>query len=236
MDAQTDLNNGSVAPSRYEVENRITGTLTWSKDLFGDNTSLVGLTYAGRSGRHYSFVMGTNGTPASAHGGHFLADLGSAGDNPGPQLFYVPTGTTDPIITGDAAYLADLDAYISSESCLNGSRGSIVTRNNCETDWVNVFSVRLQQEISFVGDTKFDLILDIENFGNLINDDWGRIDSYTAPSNVAPAVITIDAPGGTYNYSPNASYAGTPDTIVSKPSIARIASAYRVQFGIRFRF
>ena len=236
MDPQTDLNNGSVAPSRYEVENRITGTLTWSKEIWGDNTSMVGMTYAGRSGRHYSFVMGTDGTPASAHGGHFLADFGSEGDNPGPQLFYVPTGPTDPIITGDAAYLADLDAYISSESCLNGSRGSIVTRNNCETDWVNEFNIRLQQEISFVGDTKIDLILDIMNFGNLLNSDWGRIDSYTAPSNVAPAVIAIDTVGGTYNYSPSAGYAGTPETVVSKPSIARIASAYRVQFGIRFRF
>jgi hypothetical protein len=239
FDPQTDLNNGSVAPSRYEVENRVTGTLVWNKELFGNNNSMIGLTYAGRSGRHYSFVMGTNGTPDSAHGGHFLADFGSEGDNPGSQLFYVPTGPTDPIITGDPAFLADLDAYISSESCLNGSRGSIVTRNNCETDWVNIFSVRLQQEISFVGDTKFDLILDIENFGNLINDDWGRIDSYTAPSNVAPANVTvsdINGPLAAYVYSPAAGYAGTPDTIVSNPQIARIASAYRIQFGIRFRF
>ena len=111
-----------------------------------------------------------------------------------------------------------------------------MTRNNCETDWVNEFNIRLQQEISFVGDTKIDLILDIMNFGNLLNSDWGRIDSYTAPSNVAPAVIAIDTVGGTYNYSPSAGYAGTPETVVSKPSIARIASAYRVQFGIRFRF
>jgi len=238
MDAQTDLNNGSVAPSRYEVENRITGTLTWNKQIFGDNNSMIGLTYAGRTGRHYSFVMGTDGTGASAHGGHFLADFGSEGDNPGPQLFYVPTGPADPLIIGDPAFLADLDTYISGESCLAGSRGSIVTRNNCETDWVNIFSVRLQQEVSFVGDTKFDLILDIENFGNLLNDDWGRVDSYTAPSNVAPAVITINGTGAgsTYTYAPTASYAGTPETVVSKPAIARIASAYRVQFGIRYRF
>ena len=29
----------------------------------------------------------------------FLADFGSEGDNPGPMLFYVPTGTSDPLIS-----------------------------------------------------------------------------------------------------------------------------------------
>ena len=91
-----------------------------------------------RSGRHYSYVVGSSN---AAFGGAFLADFGSEGDNPGPMLFYVPTGTSDPLVTGDAAFLADLDTFISSESCLNGSRGSIAQRNDCETDWVNIVSV-----------------------------------------------------------------------------------------------
>jgi len=236
MDPQTDLNNGSVAQSRYEVENRITGQLIWNKELFGDNNSMIGISYAGRSGRHFSHVFGTAGAPV--FGGHFLADFGSEADNPGSQLFYVPTSATDPLITGDPAFLADLDEYISGESCLNGNRGSIVPRNNCETDWVNIFSIRFMQEISFVGDTKFDIIVDIENVGNLLNSDWGRVDSYTAPSNVAPAVAAIVTAGANsvYSLTPNASYAGTADTVVPNPSIARLASAYKVQFGVRFRF
>jgi hypothetical protein len=234
FDPQTDLNNGQVAPSRYEVENRITGTLVWNKELFGDNNTMIGLTYAGRSGRHFTYVFGSGGVPT--FGGNFLADFGSEADNPGPMLFYVPTDVNDPIITGDPAFLADLDAYIEGESCLRGSRGSIVTRNNCETDWVNIVSLRFMQEISVFEDTSFDLFLDIENVGNLINSDWGRVDSYTAPSNVAPAIVGLNGAGTQYVLTPNASYQGTPDTIVPNPSIARIASAYRLQFGVRFRF
>jgi len=232
FDAQTDLNNGLVAPSKYEVEHRITANLIWSKELFGDNMTTVGLAYAGRSGRHYSYVFGSGN---AAFGGTFLADFGSEGDNPGPMLFYVPTGTNDPLISPltDAAFLADLDAFISSEGCLNGSRGGIVGRNSCESDWVNILSVRLQQEIKF-GDTAVDLFLDIENFGNLINSDWGRVDSYTAPSNVSPATVAID--NNQYVLTPNASYSGTPQSVVPQPSIARIASAYRLQLGVRFRF
>jgi len=236
FDAQTDLNNGQVGPSKYEVEHRITANLIWSKELFGDNMTTVGLAYAGRSGRHYSYVFGSGGAPT--FGGTFLADFGSEGDNPGPMLMYVPTGVSDPLITGDAGFLADLDAFISSEGCLNGARGSIIGRNSCETDWVNILSVRLQQEIKF-GDTAVDLFLDIENFGNLINSDWGRVDSYTAPSNVAPAIVGIDdANPGQFVLTPSASYdpAVGASSIVPQPAIARIASAYRLQLGVRFRF
>jgi len=232
FDAQTDLNNGQVASSKYEVEHRITANLRWQKELFGNNVTSVGLTYAGRSGRHYSYVLGSAN---AAFGGNFLADFGSEGDNPGPMLFYVPTGTSDPLVTGDAAFLADLDTFISGESCLNKSRGSIARRNDCETDWVNIVSLTVQQEINF-GRTAFDVFLNIENFGNLINDDWGRIDSYTAPSNVSPATVAIDAVNNQYIYTANASYNGTPESVTPRPAIARLPSAYRVQLGVRFRF
>ena len=233
FDPVTDANNPDVAQSRYEVEHRVTATATWQKELFGDNMSTVGLVYAGRSGRHFSYVFGSQGTPT--FGGHLFADFGSEGDNPGSQLFYVPTGTSDPIITGDPAFLADLDEFISSTDCLNAFRGSIVTRNSCKTSYVNVVSLRLMQEINF-GNMGFDLMLDIENIGNLLNDDWGRVDSYTAPSNVVPANVAIA--GGQYVLTPNVSYSAAEgaSSIVPRPLIAALPSVYRIQLGVRFRF
>ena len=167
-------------------------------------------------------------------GGTFLADFGSEGDNPGSQLFYVPTGTSDPIVTGDPGFLADLNAYIDAEECLSDHRGAIVPRNECESDWVNIFSLRIQQEIKAWGDSSFDLFFDIENLGNFLYEGWGRIDTYTAPSNVAPATAAIE--GNQYVYTPNASYQGPGDPIVPAQAIARIPSVYRVQLGLRFRF
>ena len=234
FDPQTDLNNSSVAPSRFEIEDRITATFTWQDQIFGDNTTRVGLTYAGRSGRHFSYVFGSNGAPT--FGGTFLADFGSEGDNPGAQLFYVPTGADDPLITGDPGFLADLNTFISGDECLNEQRGSIAGRNSCEASWVSIVSLRFQQEIQAFGDTSFDFILDIENLGNLINDDWGRVESYAAPSNVAPANVAISADGSQYILTPVAGYAGTSDTVVPNQTIARIPSAYRIQFGLRFSF
>jgi len=231
FDAQTDLNNGQIGASKYEVEHRITANLSWQKELFSENMTSIGLSYAGRSGRHYSYVLGSGN---AAFGGTFLADFGSEGDNPGPMLFYVPTSASDPLVTGDPAFLSDLDTFISSEGCLAGSRGSIVGRNTCETDWVNIVSLHVAQEIRISDAATFDVFFNIENIGNLINDEWGRIDSYTAPSNVSPA--TVDIVGGQYVYTPNASYNGTAQSVVASPAIARIPSVYRLQLGVKFGF
>ncbi len=234
-DTGTDMQNPVVAPSRYEVENRVTATLSWQKELFGDNVSSIGLVYAGRSGRHFNYVFGSNGI--CTFGGHAAADCGSEGVIAGSQLFYVPTDPLDPFISGDPAFLADLDEFISTTDCLNDFRGSAVTRNNCRTSYTNVFSVRLMQEIKF-GNMGFDLMLDIENFGNLLNSDWGRVESYIAPSVVALANVTIPVAGGPYLLTPTASYdpAVGASTVAERPLIAALPSVYRIQLGVRFRF
>ena len=235
FDTGTDHNNPVVAPSRYEVENRVTATFGWQKELFGDNVSSVGLIYTARSGRHYSYVFGSNGLPT--FGGYGFGDWGSEGDLAGNQLFYVQTDPSDPFISGDAGFLADLDEFIEGDKCLKGHRGSIVTRNNCETGWINILSVRFMQEIK-VGNSSFDVMLDIENLGNLLNDGWGRVESYTAPSVVAPTNVSIPVAGGPYELTPTTSYDPVvgASSVVSRPEIAALPSVYRIQLGLRFRF
>jgi len=232
FDPQADLNNPTVSNSTFEIKDRFTAVLQWRKKLFGENTTSVGLVYSGRSGRGFSYVFGSNGVPT--FGGTFLADYGSEGDNAGPELFYVPTGPNDPIVTGDPAFLADLDAFISGDNCLSGRRGEIAPRNGCHTAWVHLVNLRLQQEIRAWGGTAFEVYMDIENLGNLLNSDWGRVEGYAEPGNVAPANVAIS--GGQYVLTPNASYQGTPDTIVPGVQTARLPSAYRIQLGARIHF
>ncbi|NNF65901.1 MAG: TonB-dependent receptor, partial [Gammaproteobacteria bacterium] len=232
FDATSDFNNMPLSPSKFEVEDRITATLDWERQLFGDNMTRASLFYTGRSGRHFSYVFGSGD---AAFGGTFLADFGSEGDNPGSHLFYVPTGVSDPLVTAtDMGFLNNVNAFIDSDDCLAGARGTIIGRNSCETDFINIFSLRLAQEIKIFDDKKLELRLDIENFGNLLNDDWGRIESYSAPSNVAIANVTIA--GGQYVYAPVSSSQVSPSTIVPRPAIARLPSVYRILFGANFRF
>ena len=232
MDPQTDLNNPILAPSRYETPERVTATLNWSKQLFGDNITAVSLVYTGRTGLHYSHVFGGGGT----FGGTFLADFGSEADNPGSQLFYVPTGMNDPIITGDTEFLGYLNDFIDGEKCLRGKRGQVVGRNDCSIGWSNLFSMRFLQEFRLKGDKSIEFTFDIENLGNLLNSDWGRLESYTAPSNIALANVAISDDGSQYILSAVSGDVVSADTLAPAPAIARLASVYRFQLGLRFRF
>jgi hypothetical protein len=90
FDAQSDLNNPQLAPSKYEVEDRVTATLLWHDNLFGEATTSIGLTYSGRSGRHFTYVFGSGGAPT--FGGTFLADLGSEATVPAHSCFTSPRG------------------------------------------------------------------------------------------------------------------------------------------------
>lgn len=225
FDPQVDLNNPDLSTSRFEIPHRFTAAFSWEKELFGENKSQVSLVYTGRSGRNYSYVYGGG----VAFGGNFLADAPSP-DNPGPNLFYVPTGVNDPLVTGGANFLANLDARISADSCLDQYRGQIAPRNACRTGWVNQMNIRFLQEIEVMDGHKIELILDVENFGNLIDSDWGRLDTIFQPSNVSMADAVIE--NGQYVYTPTANPTASP----LNPNVARLPSAYRVQFGVRYKF
>ncbi|NND43838.1 MAG: TonB-dependent receptor [Xanthomonadales bacterium] len=232
MDPQTDLNNPVLGPSRYQTEDRITATFNWQKQLFGDNTTAVTLFYTGRSGLLYTPVFGSAN---AAFGGTFLADFGSEADNPGSQLFYVPTGMSDPLVTGDPAFLQSLNTYIDSFDCLRSQRGQVAGRNSCENGWVNLWNLRFLQEFKLKGEHALELSLDIENLGNLINDDWGRVANFTAPSNIALANVAISDNGSQYIYTPVQPITSS-DDLAPNPAVARLPSVYRIQLGLRYRF
>ena len=227
FDPQRDLNDPDLATSRFEIPNRITATLSWEKEIWGENKTRLGLVYTGRSGRNFSYIFNGTGT----FGGSILADQASP-DNPGPNLFYVPSGLTDSLVTGDPAFLASLDSTISGDSCLSKYRGGIIPRNACNTGWVNQINMHFSQEVEVVPGHKVEFILDIENLGNLINSNWGRLDAIFQPSNVPLADVAISGDGSQYVLSPSGSVTAT----AANPNIARIPSAYRIQFGIRYKF
>ncbi len=227
FDAQRDLNDPDLSASKYEIPHRITATFGWEKEIFGENKTSLNFVYTGRSGRNFSYVYSGAGVP---FGGNFLADNATA-DNPGVNLFYVPTGLSDPLVTGNATFLNSLDSVIASDDCLNDNRGEIIARNACRTGWVSQVNMRFMQEVEVMKGHKVEFIMDIENLGNLIDSDWGRLDSIFQPSNVPLANVAIV--DGQYVYS---GVGGAATATGAVPNVARIPSAYKIQFGIRYKF
>jgi len=175
--------------SRYAIRDRFTGVLTWQKDLFGDNTTSVGLFYEGRSGRPYSYIYynDINGDSAETN-----------------DLFYVPAGPGDVMWTGGAEMEQAFFEWMEANAPeLQAYRGQVAPANEFRAGWTNTFDVRVSQEIpAFFEGHKAEIALDIMNVGNLLNEDWGLIEDYGFYSTRRVANYAgIDPATGKYIYN-----------------------------------
>ena len=76
------------------------------------------------------------------------------------------------------------------------------------------------------------LYLDVENLGNLLNDDWGRVEQVFFPFNfTAVDEVSINA-NGQYVYSSFDDFEDgiNPASFQSQPSV------YKIQLGLTFQF
>jgi hypothetical protein len=150
-----------------------------------------------------------------------------------------------------AQQAAAFDSYISSQECLNSQRGTIMARNSCHTPWTNEFDVSVEQGVqpllralsispSVVRGQDLTIRLDVINFGNLLNRNWGRqistsnfspISLYTQKNIVLPGTSTT-AGANLTNGVPQVTFnpAFTPFTYNN------VFSNYGMQISLRYAF
>jgi outer membrane receptor for ferrienterochelin and colicin len=238
--ATFDRNGRTLRPSDFLVEHRFNGTIDWQKELFGDNLTRVSAFWEYRSGKPYSFTMREyrdtfvwGGDSTFARRDSQLLYIPELGD---PNVIFASTGANPGALVNDPAVEAQFNAFVAAAG-LEGYRGQIVPRNFAETDWRSRINLRIQQEIGLfdlpgVGESKLNLYLDIENLGNLLNDDWGRVEQVFFPFNyTAVDEVSINA-NGQYVYSSFDDFedAVTPASVFSEPSV------YKIQLGVTFKF
>jgi len=88
-------------------------------------------------------------------------------------------------------------------------------------------AIRLKS-VPFLGESSFKFILDIENLGNLLNDDWGRVEQIGFP--FTKQVVTLDqdfGPNGELIYN---SFRDESQTVFN------LASLWKIQLGVSFSF
>jgi hypothetical protein len=93
------------------------------------------------------------------------------------DLAYIPRAN-DPIVTYKAGTTAEQIAafnhLIESDPYLSSHRGQIAERNHSQQPWINQLDLGIQQELpGFFDDNKFVVRMDIFNFLNFLNNDWG---------------------------------------------------------------
>jgi hypothetical protein len=220
-----DVNKDVLSNSKYGDNNRFVGVGSkkwkYGKDKWATTVSTV-FEYA--QGGRYSYT----------YGGDINNDGSIVND-----LIYVPTSAEIQSLTFDASpgkptqavQRAAFDQFISQDDYLNDHRGQYAERYGALSPWRGKWDVKILQDYNFKvssGSDKTNTIqfsIDILNFSNLLNSDWGLVQ---APISVQPIGVSVTGNTPTYTFN------GTQKETFSYD--ASLASRWQMQFGIRYIF
>lgn len=228
--------------SRFELPHRVVAFGTFSLSTRTD----VSLIYLGKSGSNYDFVYGGSGG---------AGDLNADGAQ-GNDLIYIPADVAkdheirfsgvsgvagaDNSPAAQAQRVAEqqgaLERFITSTDCLTRQRGRIMTRNSCRSPWTNTVNVSLRQALPAIRGQAFTVQLDVFNFMNLLNPDWGQEPLPPAGGGSVALLTHVGQTAGGL-IGPNGSQGiFTFDPATAKYDRRHVGSAYQMQLGVRYGF
>ena len=228
--------------SRFELPHRVVAYGTFS---FSTRTD-VSLIYLGRSGSNYDFVYGGSGG---------LGDLNADGAQ-GNDLIYLPADVAldseirfsgvSPIPGADnspqaqaqriAEQRSALERFITSTDCLTRQRGRLMTRNSCRSPWTNTVNVSLRQALPAIRGQSLAVQLDVFNFLNLLNRDWGQQPLPPLGGGSIPLLTHVGQTAGSLTGASGSQGVFTFDPAMEKYDRRHVGSAYQMQVGIRYGF
>ncbi|MEQ8423505.1 MAG: hypothetical protein RIA63_02270, partial [Cyclobacteriaceae bacterium] len=174
-------NEGDADRSQFSQGGRIMAQFSYRKEYLNSMASQLSLIFNGQAGQPFTYVVGASNAA-------FVND-GGFNNN---ELVYVPASQSeinlvDVTISGTTYTAAQqwqvLDAYIKDERSLDNRRGEYAQRNGGRTPFEAILDLRFLQDfyVSTPGGKRntIQFSLDIFNFTNMINQDWGRRRSLT---------------------------------------------------------
>jgi hypothetical protein len=220
------LDKTTLANAKWEQPHRIVAAGTYSFAWKMD----VSLLYTGGSGNAYDYYYSTDEN----------ADGSTAND-----LLYVPRSTTDIneiLFTGynvpaQAAQVTAqqqaFETFINSVDCLKNQRGKIMGRATCRAPWREVYNVSIRQSLPSVRGHSLSGTVDIFNFANLVNKNWGA-QKFIGGGGI-PGVQLLTRTGvATQNGKTVGVY--TFPTTTQIFDIRNVDSNYRIQLSVRYGF
>lgn len=233
--------NPQLAYSNFDLRHRIVSVNSFNFRWNEHHNTNFAVFYSGQSGSPYSVIYSSspnafnnssNATlpyiPANANDIN-LADIKDAGGN---------------VTYSAAQQRADMEAFITGDAYLSKHRGQYAERNALRTPWNHSLDLKLLHNWSFKvskqRSNSLQVSVDVFNFLNLLNNDWGHqyfvtnVNNYTVPLFKA----TNDASGKT-----PASVGYTPTYQFQKPpfngqyyTVDPISSRWQLQLGLKYSF
>ncbi|TMP85676.1 hypothetical protein CWC05_17335 [Pseudoalteromonas ruthenica] len=160
-------NIDTVGRGHYEVEHSFKINLRYKTEFFEGYESQFNMFFERRSGRPYSHSMGF-------YNDYDFGDIGSEFQSHSAYLAYIPSGADDAAVNWDESQVTwnELETLLNQAGI--SERGEIIGRNTGTQPWVTTMDVSFKQEIpGFAEGHKGQLYVMVENFANLLNDDWG---------------------------------------------------------------
>jgi hypothetical protein len=149
----------------------------------------------GATGISFFLESRTGGNGSYTYSGDMNGDGGTGND-----LIYIPKDATETIflpITGSTPFTAQQQSeawenYIAQDRYLRNRRGQYAERGGVLLPMFTRMDVSVTQDIgrTIAGKpNKLQLRMDILNFTNLINSDWGRFRTFTSSQPLVPAGV-----------------------------------------------
>ena len=211
---------------------RVIATFSYRKEYFKHLATTLSVVYEGGIQGRFSYT--------------YSADLNRDGTN--FDLIYIPRNASEIDfvsqtvngVTYTAQQQSDLFfAYIEQDKYLRKHKGQYAERNGAQLPWRNQVDLKLLQDLFInVGKNRntIQFSVDIFNFGNLLNPNWGKLKTINASSILIPQNISSLTPGGTTR--PTFRLATDRGQIITSTFRDNVSvfSTYFMQFGFRYIF
>jgi outer membrane receptor protein involved in Fe transport len=154
-----------------------------------------------------------------------------------------PTRVANPyVLSGTSAQ--NFENFIQANPCLREQRGQIMKRNSCFLPWQNLLNVSLRQTLPEYRSNRLVAQLDVFNFLNLLNREWGVNRGAILTNNPQQQVLIVRnrLPGAVSNealtsYEFASGLVGRDNTVRTyQDFVNSINNVYRMQLTFRYTF
>ena len=220
-----DPNNPGVATSNYEIQHSTKLNLSYRRAFFGDYRTSFNLFGERRSGLPYSHTI--TGSNVNGEANEYARRNRMLLYVPTPDASGMVTATSDSRVTyGSGFDFAGFNRYLNDAGLMKYAGGA-APRNSSKSPDVTRFDLRIAQELPalFPNGARLEAYMDIENIGNLLNDEWGVVQQVGFP--YFSRGVTGSMLNDKFNYSEYKDWTG---------SGFNNQSVWQVKLGVRYKF